>query len=194
MDLRAELGEETRLRLLRATADVVAELGGPGLTMQAVADRAGLALRTVYNYFPSKEALVLAAYDRLANETIDAAKRVPPTGSARADLLQFVETYLASYETQQHSRALVGGVPGIPELEERVRQVRQWRRQELERLLRAARREDPLRVNLPQGVALGFVATAYATWEVLVAQVGLSPSSARRLLVDTLDAALFGPP
>ena len=38
-------------------ADVISETGGIGFTVQAVADRAGLTHRTVYNHFPTREAL-----------------------------------------------------------------------------------------------------------------------------------------
>ena len=46
---------------------------------------------------------------------------------------------------------------------------------------------------LKEAVALAFVWTAFATFNSLVDESGLSPVVARRLARDTLDAALFGP-
>ena len=67
MDNRSAASAATRARLLDAAVDVLAEVGGAALTMQMVADTADVALRTVYNHFPSKEVLVVAAYQRLAD-------------------------------------------------------------------------------------------------------------------------------
>ena len=77
MDSRALATQLTRVRLLDAAVDVLAEVGADALTMQMVADRAGLALRTVYNHFATKEALVVEAYSRLANAVQSAVEAVP---------------------------------------------------------------------------------------------------------------------
>lgn len=48
---------ETRRAILEALAVEISESGLAGLSIQAVADRAGVTHRTVYNYFPTREAL-----------------------------------------------------------------------------------------------------------------------------------------
>jgi AcrR family transcriptional regulator len=48
---------ETRRAILDALAAVIAESGMAELSIQAVADRAGVTHRTVYNHFPTREAL-----------------------------------------------------------------------------------------------------------------------------------------
>jgi AcrR family transcriptional regulator len=48
---------ETRLAILEAVAVEIAESGLTGFSIQGVADRAGVTHRTVYNYFPTREAL-----------------------------------------------------------------------------------------------------------------------------------------
>ena len=68
MDNRSAASAATRARLLDAAVDVLAEVGGAALTMQMVATPP-IPLRTVYNHFPSKEVLVVAAYQRLADAT-----------------------------------------------------------------------------------------------------------------------------
>lgn len=56
--------DRTRRAILEALADVITESSGIGFSVQAVADRAGVTHRTVYNHFPTREALceAFAAY------------------------------------------------------------------------------------------------------------------------------------
>lgn len=65
-----------RAALLRATEELLPEAGVAGVTPRAVAERAGLARSTFYEYFPSRDdvlaAVAIAAFDRWAAE-IDAA-------------------------------------------------------------------------------------------------------------------------
>jgi AcrR family transcriptional regulator len=49
--------ERTRRAILEAMADVISETNGIGFSVQAVADRAGVTHRTVYNHFPTRDAL-----------------------------------------------------------------------------------------------------------------------------------------
>lgn len=55
--LRAEQMEQTRLRILEATADVLADEEVNEVTVPLVAVRARVSVRTVYRHFPTKEAL-----------------------------------------------------------------------------------------------------------------------------------------
>jgi len=55
--LRAEQMEQTRLRILRAFTDVLADPTAEDVTIPLVARRARVSLRTVYRYFPTREAL-----------------------------------------------------------------------------------------------------------------------------------------
>ena len=55
--LRAEQLEQTRLRILEAMADVLADEEVEEVTVPLVAMRARVSVRTVYRHFPTKEAL-----------------------------------------------------------------------------------------------------------------------------------------
>jgi AcrR family transcriptional regulator len=50
-------------RLIRAAATVLERTNGQSLTVQEVADEAGQSLRTLYQYFASKDHLLLAVYE-----------------------------------------------------------------------------------------------------------------------------------
>lgn len=55
---RAESVEETRRRIIDATFDLHSEKGVLATSMQDVAERADVALRTVYNHYPTVDDLV----------------------------------------------------------------------------------------------------------------------------------------
>jgi AcrR family transcriptional regulator len=60
--LRQRHRQVTQETILRATADIVAKRGFHAFTVQEVANRAGVSHRSVYRYFPTREALVDALY------------------------------------------------------------------------------------------------------------------------------------
>src|SRR6188474_1654380 len=57
MNLRERQMAETRRAILEAVAQEIAESGLTGFSIQGVADRAGVTHRTVYNHFPTRDAL-----------------------------------------------------------------------------------------------------------------------------------------
>jgi AcrR family transcriptional regulator len=78
---RPRSGEAERA-ILDATVALYAERGMAGLSVEAVAARAGVAKTTIYRRWPSKEELVLAAVTAARGPAAD-----PPGESVRADLL-----------------------------------------------------------------------------------------------------------
>ncbi|WP_298307320.1 TetR/AcrR family transcriptional regulator [uncultured Erythrobacter sp.] len=56
--------ERSRARILDAAQDVIGETGYDAATVDAIATRAGLTRKTVYNHFPSKEAVADAVVAR----------------------------------------------------------------------------------------------------------------------------------
>lgn len=56
--------KETVEAILGATAHILAEVGYDALTTNAVAQRAGVSIGSLYQYFPSKDALVADLVDR----------------------------------------------------------------------------------------------------------------------------------
>lgn len=77
-----------RAALLTATEELLSEAGLAGVTPRAVAERAGLARSSFYEYFGSRDdiltAVALAAFDRWAAEIDDAVQAVPPADRLHA--------------------------------------------------------------------------------------------------------------
>lgn len=72
--------------ILKATIDVLAEQGYAGLTMDAVASRAGASKATVYRRWDSKTALIRDAMLKM-QEAPGAPDSLPNTGNLRDDLM-----------------------------------------------------------------------------------------------------------
>ncbi len=63
MSRREEAKAERRRRITTAARDLIRETGDVGLSMRAIAARAGVSLSTPYNLFGSKRAIVLAVLE-----------------------------------------------------------------------------------------------------------------------------------
>lgn len=79
-----------RERVVRAALELGAEGGYDAVQMRDVAARAGVALGTIYRYFPSKDALLLAVMVEWLGELECRVTRRPPTGSTTVERIMDV--------------------------------------------------------------------------------------------------------
>jgi AcrR family transcriptional regulator len=191
METRSRSTAATRTRLLDAAVEVLASVGVDAMTMPAVAEQADVALRTVYNHFPSKTALIVEAYERFAQATMQAVAGVPATGPPRERLRWFVAAFYGALDQESPGAAVILGVSRVPELDARLAEVRAWRRGELTAILRAAQRDGSLTVPLKDATAYAFLVTSFATWHSLVVESALTPARALDLTLESLDRTLF---
>jgi AcrR family transcriptional regulator len=115
---KRERGKQRVAALLDAGAELFAEKGYEATTMTEIASRAGAAIGSLYQFFPSKEALAEALFDRFAERWAASFARVEelaPGSSARevADLL--VDHKLKQRTDRDAAIALSGAVAGIVE-------------------------------------------------------------------------------
>jgi AcrR family transcriptional regulator len=68
---RQQFLDHTRLRLLEAAAEEFARAGYSEANINIISTSAGFAKGTIYNYFPSKRALMLALLDASARQHFD---------------------------------------------------------------------------------------------------------------------------
>ena len=76
--------ETARKAILAAAAELLLDRGLPGVSMDAVAERAGVSKATIYRWWPTKETLAL---DMLYNEWTKVTPQQYESGSLRMDLL-----------------------------------------------------------------------------------------------------------
>jgi AcrR family transcriptional regulator len=122
----ARLGGVREQEILRATYDLLAEVGYEGLRFDAVATRARASKATLYRHWPGKAQLVADAVRvcRAADHTI------PDTGSLRGDLVAAME-HMATAMTSEDGPLFAGLVMAMlhdPEFAAEMRGLQQSKR------------------------------------------------------------------
>jgi AcrR family transcriptional regulator len=115
---KRERGKQRVAALIDAGAEVFAEKGYEASTMTEIAQRAGAAIGSLYQFFPSKEALAEALFNRFAERASSSFARVEelaPGRSARelADL--FIDYKLGLGTDRDAAIALSSSVAGVVE-------------------------------------------------------------------------------
>jgi AcrR family transcriptional regulator len=115
---KRERGKQRVAALIDAGAELFAEKGYEATTMTEIAQRAGAAIGSLYQFFPSKEALAEALFNRYAERAAASFARVEELAPGRparelADLL--IDYKLALRTDRDASIALSSSVAGIVE-------------------------------------------------------------------------------
>ena len=122
MALRAD-AQRNRERLLEVAARVFSQ-AGPDVTLEAIAREAGVGIGTLYRHFPTREALVDAAYRnelaRLCDSVDDLLREFAPDKALRAWMDHFVDYMTTKRGMGDALRALIAS-GGDPFSESRVR-------------------------------------------------------------------------
>jgi AcrR family transcriptional regulator len=144
--LKPGLGRPRRLAtehaILKATREILAQAGVPGLTIEGVAARSGVAKTTIYRRWRSKEDLALAAL-------LEVIREEPPArhlGSTRAAVSGYLGQLIKNVNSRLYGRILRGL---ISELAVDRQLAKGFREQVL------ARRIAAIRGLLARGIELG---------------------------------------
>ncbi|MEU7313242.1 TetR/AcrR family transcriptional regulator [Streptomyces sp. NPDC007083] len=132
----------SRTAILRASVELVGEVGYPKLTIEAIAARAGVGKQTIYRWWPSKAAVLLEAFTDLVHTEEHGG--LPDTGDLEADLKAVLRATADEFSDagfEAPYRALAVASAADPELAEQfaVRLQEPGRKLYAERL-RAAQR------------------------------------------------------
>lgn len=158
--------ERSRTVILSAALELLGEVGYGGLTIEAVAARAGVGKSTIYRHWSGKLELVEDAI-----RTLKALPDLPPEGSVRQRLVALIEQLATAMADSTWSSCL----PAIIDAAERDPEVltihRRW----------ASERRQALVDLLAEGVAGGQI-PAYIDLSLL-ADCLVGPIMVRRLLL-----------
>jgi len=169
--------------ILSAALQLLAEVGVGGLSMDELAQRAGVGKATIYRRWPNKEALVVDA--------IGALKGPPPdlTGeSLRDDLL----TLLRSTNKASASRAgrimpcLIPELQRNPELHRQYQRIAEPRRERMREVLRRGVADGVLRADLDIEVTAVLLNAPMVVQNVLNWNPGLDNSKLPEQIVDAM--------
>lgn len=94
---------EAHLAVLDAAAELLLDRGLAAVSMDAVAERAGVSKATIYRWWPTKETLAL---DALYTEWTTARPRPRDTGSLRGDLLSLLRPWARLTTTRPYGRVI----------------------------------------------------------------------------------------
>jgi AcrR family transcriptional regulator len=116
---KRERGKQRVAALLDAGAALFAERGYHATTMTAIAERAGAAIGSLYQFFPSKEALAEALFDRFAERAAASFARVEERapGSSPAELADIMIAHKLGLRSDREAAeaALSGAIANIVE-------------------------------------------------------------------------------
>lgn len=134
---------ETVRQILEATVDMLEEEGFSGVTMQKIADRAGINVAAVYSYFPNKYQVIAELSRRLVAERDEIRRR--QFDELLLDEGDWVENYseslrdLAKLRTEQRgSAAVMRALRSTPVLWELSQEALETVAERLEDLLQRA--------------------------------------------------------
>ncbi len=96
MGLREIKKERARMAILKAARDMFFSRGFDGTTIEGIAEEAEVAVGTVYNYFDSKSALILAITAKDTSMVLDSEFRIPESCTGFESVKLYISTFMGS--------------------------------------------------------------------------------------------------
>ncbi|HPG29060.1 MAG: TetR/AcrR family transcriptional regulator [Spirochaetaceae bacterium] len=146
--------EEAHQAILDATLELLIEVGFSGLTVEGVAQRAGVGKATIYRRWPSKLPLIVEAFGELPGfEEVD-------SGSLEVDLKETLKRYLEAFNATSLGAvfpSLAGERAHNPELSKLLEPVARSRREPFVRIFERARERGEIADDVDIGLAADLV-------------------------------------
>jgi AcrR family transcriptional regulator len=179
--------DERREQLLEAGSRLFAERSFEEISMQQIAQAAGVSKPLLYHYFPSKIDLFKAA---VADKAAELQRLIEPTGEAEpiAQLKEILDSYLAWIEANAQTwTKLMQSAASLPEARELIESFRQHTMETaLKRLTRGRPPQPALRASIKGW--LGYMDAAILDW---VQARDLTAEQLRDLLLSAFVASLM---
>jgi AcrR family transcriptional regulator len=179
--------EKARTAILRAARELLDRRGFQRLTIEGIAERAGVGKATIYRWWPSKAAVVMDAVLEAASPRIP----FPDTGSAREDVRRQIASVIELYtrtKTGRGIRALIAESQHDPGLADLLRdRFIASRRAEAATVFERGIERGELRPDLDVGVAIDALYGA-VYYRLLVSHAPLDPAYADTLIEQVFPA------
>lgn len=177
--------------ILAAALEELTEVGYEAMSIEGVAERAGVGKTTIYRRWPSKEALVMGAI-----QVIQAEAPIIDTGNLRADLLTMVSTALEMGKSNPLFQKLVfraaTELAAKPEMMQGLlTHLLPSRFHDFAEVIKRAQARGEVRPELDADVALGLIAGPIFYHWLLGGIVSSTPPPAD-LAEQIVDAILYG--
>ena len=182
-ETRAQAKEDTRRAIVQALIDVIRDDGVHAFSMQNVADKAGVALRTVYRHFDSREALLEALADVTQEQMKALGVRLPQSADEAVMLLP--QQYLQFDEMKDALRASVAASIATGHVPRQNVKMRKATAQAL-----AAEFPSLSAAELQEAAAVIGMIAGSRGWYVLSAEYGLSATEGGRAATWALRALI----
>jgi AcrR family transcriptional regulator len=174
--------------ILRATIELIREIGYGAVGMEGIAARAGVGKTTLYRRWPSKEELVVEAVGAILRQI-----PVPDTGNTRDDVITTLRYTTRLYQDPATGALLAGLLDAMSRSEAIAEAVRasisEPRRKALSAVLRRGMRRGDLRRDLPVETAVDMLNGALLERSV-VTGAAITDALATRLTDLLFDGAL----
>ncbi len=190
-DGRHERTRRTRAAIVQALFELT-EAGELEPTAQAIADHAGVAVRSIRQHFESREQLFLAAAEVHAGRTIATRPTTDATLAAPARVAAFAALRGRELESTRALRRSVGLVEHRSSvIAQAARQLAALRRREVAQAFASELRGAPAPATARRGLLdrLDAVTTG-KLWDVLRGDLGLGAAAAERQLAELVSAIL----
>ena len=178
---RAELEDETRLRITEAAVDLHGSLGPAKTTISAVAERAGVQRATVYRHFPDEEALFGACSAHwLSQHPLPHLAGWAAIGDHEERLRNALSELYAWYENgEEMLERTTRDATLVPAMRTAVGLRRAWLAEAAATIVRGRRERGARRRRVEAAVGH---AVSFSTWRSLVREQGLSDAQAVDLM------------
>ena len=182
MHARAEAAEATRVRILETARKLWWERYYDEVSLQEIADGAGVSLQTVIRRFGSKDGL-LAALSQQLSPAVMAERDAVPAGDLDAIVAHLVPHYEEMGDPMLRLQSLEERLPAVKEA---LRLPRAMHREWLARTF-AAFLPDLDSPDYDWKLAMFAAATDLHTWQVLRREQGLSVEDTARAMREMLE-------
>ncbi|HEX9386732.1 MAG TPA: TetR/AcrR family transcriptional regulator [Anaerolineales bacterium] len=183
--VRAEAEALTHQRIISAALSLYAEKWLDQITLDQIANQAGVSVQTVLRHFGNAEALISAA-GRVANDRAIQQRQDPPVGDIPRAIAGLMDHYEDMAPTGLRTLALEGRYPELDALLVEGRQKHQeWVERVFSPYLNRAPKKDRQRLK----VELASLCDMYM-WKLLRMDGGLSPEQAELSFNEMLTALL----